>query len=419
MRGIEPTSLALEIMVLDAELRERRMISRGLVTAAWTGLVVAGIFLFHEQDAAVTPAVEFVVSLAAAALLVLAAWVVWRQQREVGHVRGFRRLFLDPHVHSSELTALRRNAAARPPRNPLSDDMLLGLVIVIGALVAGVVWIDQHPPGTWRVLAVLALLLIAVVGGALTLIGALPSKRPWLSKMADGIDAMQVSGVRTWPAGDPCLKRDGSDFLVAARASVPDPERLADAFFGLGQWERVNDPEWNRFTPRPNQEALHAQADQVPLPDPASLMRRSAPTAAVIVGGVGVVAVVLSALGARPTPLPGWALESPALYVTARALAVFLVAFIVANLLVSLASGRVLAKVGKEGLEFAGLGDDLLKTEARSARSMEETQGQVRDLQESAKEIPQLSRSMVALAEHVRNLEERLPEAPPKEQNNG
>jgi hypothetical protein len=203
------------------------------------------------------------------------------------------------------------------------------------------------------------------------------------------------------------LKREGTQQMCVKRsANVPRAELIAAAYFAPdGAKVESGGGDWLCFSRDPDN-PVSSGAGGAEAVATASLPTRLGPSLAVVVGCAGLLFLVLSVLAGPPKKLPGWAFDSPAIYVSARAAVVALVLFVIANLLMNLASGQVLSSIGRSGLGFSGPStDELVNIDKKTSAAVDDLTTRHDDLQSSTTE---LASDLKALAQAVGELKAKI-----------
>jgi hypothetical protein len=292
-----------------------------------------------------------------------------------------------------------RDLAADPkwaPGGHLRDRDVVLITEIACALAVAIVFSASHPHGLVWLLAVWAL-LAAVVGLAVVYLVRKP-KLIWSSTemktMAD-----RMSRLRDTPDGELELpdasgadravaKRSGDDLhvLQANADPLPPPEYVARAFFGPGNWTRDRiENGWIVFKGPTG--GPFGEIGATPIAA-RTLATRAGPLAAAGLMLGAAILLVVSILAGTAGKLPGWALGSPLLYEAARAAAALLGLTILANLLLALASGRLMSKVGKEGLELdAATALDVAAGDRKGAEAINTLEEAVKTMDQQLKRV--------------------------------
>jgi hypothetical protein len=105
---------------------------------------------------------------------------------------------------------------------------------------------------------------------------------------------------------------------------------------------------WRRFR---RVEPAVADIEDAPIAAPSArpIAMRLGPVVAAMLMTLAVLVTTLSVLHGAPSKLPGWALGSPLVYEAARAGLIVLGVAVLSNLLLALASGRLVSKLSPQG----------------------------------------------------------------------
>lgn len=397
----------VEARLIASEVRNRRTLCRVCLVLAATAFAVAAALLIEGSGSGVSADVRFTIAAAAAATLVAYGGVLWRQSEQLSHLEGFDRLFLVPYTRASGLAALRVHPSLRPPGPLLREPYLHAVALGAGATALALVWHDRGPAGSLRNDVVYGLAVVALLQA---LVVAFEAARDWGSPVHDlakALDALRKGSARyRFVDSTLSLKRDRGKLLVQQTAGMPPAELIAAAYFAPSGARAAGDASdgWQAYVADPQTAAT--QRDIASDDNDTPLAVRAGPLLAATMVGVGVVVLTVSFLGDHPAALPGWSMGSPAIYEAARGGLVLLVLFVLCNLLVLLASGRVLSKVSQSGLEFGGVAADELASASKKTSTAVETLTQNQADLEKALEssVAELNDQVVELAEHIASI---------------
>jgi hypothetical protein len=384
------SSYRVQSTLVATEIADRRALARSSVALTVTLAGVALIFLLEAHDNASSDAARFAVTITAAVGLLGAAALLWHEALQLSYLRSFHRLFLEPHLPAADLAELRHHPSTQRPGTAMRELPALGVLILAATIALALAWHSRGPEGTARDVFVYGTSALTATAALVVVFCELLTR--WgtrLEQLARGISDMRDGKRAVVQVGNQdVLRLVGWEFLVLDSANLPRAELLAGAYFAPSVvkdgserndgWLAFKADTSNRVTPG-------ASPESVVTP---SLPARLGPSVAVVVGCAGLLFLVLSVVAGAPDKLPSWAFDSAAIYVAARAAVVALVFFLIANLLMNLASGRVLSSVGRSGLGFSGpSADELVSIDKQTSSALDDLRARDDALQSIAEKL--------------------------------
>ena len=227
---------------------------------------------------------------------------------------------------------------------------LAGMVGASSSLAVAIAFVTSKPAG-WAVAVIGVLALTALAASAECLTRRRIGWRRPLEELADGASALRDGRADEASVRDaPTLRLTDQRRLLAVRIDreLPAPELSARHILGEGAYreESSDTPGWRQFR---RIESLAPRGTRSALTPAVPLAARLGPPASAVIVAAAALAETLSVLKGGPDPLPGWALESAFIYASARAGIVVLGLALIANLLIALASGRLVSKLSPQG----------------------------------------------------------------------